>query len=98
MLPTVYDIIQLIVVHLETFPITPRNMKVLCSQFMHKGDMSLCTANNISPVHRAVWGSASTIELGFSSELWHSEKGDWKQFKLTPLLIYPLLLQIYELL
>lgn len=42
--------------------------------------------------------SASTIELSLSFELWHREKGDWKQFKLTPLLIYPLLFEIYELL
>ena len=48
-LPTVYDIIMLIVVQLSTYPITSTDLKVLCCQFMHKGDMmSHCTANNIS--------------------------------------------------
>lgn len=32
----------------------------------------------------AMCSSALTIELCLSFELWHREKGDWKQFKLTP--------------
>lgn len=52
--PVVYDIIHLIVVQLKTSPITSRHLKVLCNQFMHKGDMSHCTANNISTVYCAM--------------------------------------------